>query len=334
MHKHKRLIWLLVTLALAPLSAAAQDEPWTINLMIENDSFFHIADRHYTNGMYVSATSNSDPDCATCRYLADHLMNENPDPEKTYRFGGFAGQSMFTPEDLSLNPPDPRDRPYGGWVYVGARLYRETENVLDRAEANIGWVGPGSGADAVQRWWHALHWFGGVPPKGWHDQIKDEPGVELSEQRIWRRWSPIGPFEAEVLPEANVSLGNVLTYAAAGAALRFGQRLHADWGAPRIPPALSGSDFIAYDRVKPFAWYGYIGFEGRAVVRNIFLDGSSFQHSANVEKKPLVADLVVGAAVLSRYVSFYASYTVRSREFKTQNGDDAFFSFTLTVPAG
>ena len=90
--------------------------------------------------------------------------------------------------------------------------------------------------------------------------------------------------------EFTASVGNVFTYAGAGAMFRVGQSLLADWGPPRIEPALSGSDFVNFDQSKPIAWSLFAGFEVRAVVRNIFLDGNSFQHSASVTKIPLAGD--------------------------------------------
>ena len=50
-------------------------------------------------------------------------------------------------------------------------------------QVSLGVVGPASGADAVQRWWHSLKIFGGQQPEGWHSQIKDEPGFILTGQR-------------------------------------------------------------------------------------------------------------------------------------------------------
>ena len=94
------------------------------------------------------------------------------------------------------------------------------------------------------------------------------------------------------------SLGNIFTYAAAGAMVRFGQRLRADWGQPRIQPALSGSDFVNHGALHDGpAWYVFAGTEGRAVARNIFLDGNTWEDGPSVDKKPFVADLTAGAAV-------------------------------------
>jgi len=305
-------------------------EPWTIALTLENDSFFGIDDRHYTNGLYASATSGGKTDCGFCAGIARLTMLSQVSDTTKYRYGFFLGQSMFTPEILSRPDPFPDDRPYAGWVFFGARIYRETDAVLDRFEVTAGLVGPGSGADAVQRWWHALHWFGGVPPQGWHAQLKDEPGLVVSEQRIWRATLIRGPIGVELLPEAKLSLGNVLTAAGAGVTLRVGQNLHADWGPARIAPAMEGSDFVDFEKSGDFAWYFFAGFEGRAVARNIFLDGNTLQYSASVAKIPFVGDFNAGAAaVLFRKLRASVSYTERTREFHSQTGNDNFLSLAV-----
>jgi hypothetical protein len=316
-------------LLLSLMSSAAAAQGWTVTLINDNDAYFNIGDRHYTNGVYASVTSPPRTECAICRRLSWLMLPERG--AATYRYGFFAGQNIFTPEDLSLADPDPDDLPYAGWLYGGARLYRESERVLDRVEMKLGIVGPLSGADAIQRWWHALHWFGGVPPQGWPHQLKNEPGLVLSGQRIWRVPLADTFIDAELLPEANVSLGNIFTYAGAGASLRLGRNLAVDWGPPRIEPALQGSDFFSREAAGSFAWYVFVDVEGRAIARNLFLDGNSFTDSASVSREPLVADFDLGLALIGGPFAFRASYTERTREFKTQRGNDKFVSFTLSV---
>ena len=314
--------------SLMAMPAAAQG--WTAVLMNENDAYFNISDRHYTNGSYASLTSPARIDCAACRHLTALFMLPARGEPISHRYGFFIGQSMFTPEDLSLAVPDPLDRPYAGWLYAGARVYRESRGVLDRLELKAGVVGPASGADALQRYWHALHWFGGEPPHGWSSQLKNEPGVVLSGERMWRVPLVNGVLEAEILPEANVSLGNVFTYAGAGASLRLGQRLAADWGPPRIEPALQGSDFIDRDAAGAFAWYVFVGFEGRAVARNLFLDGNTFKDSPRVGRESFVADVNAGLGLIAGPFAIRAAYTERTREFETQRAKDKFASLTLS----
>ena len=314
-----------------PAHAADATAGPTIVLIVENDSFVHrLDDRHYTSGIYLSWTSKTLETANSYDAIADYLSIFPRDASAKYRNGFFFGQNIFTPENLSRIVPSLNDRPYAGWLYLGARLYRESDKSLDRFETKIGVIGPWSFAKDLQTWIHALHWFGGEHPNGWASQLHNEPGLVLSEQRIWRRTSPkIGPLETEVLPEVNISIGNVFTYAGAGVSLRFGEHLDADWGPPRIEPGLAGSDFVNFDKA-PLAWYGFIGFEQRVIARNIFLDGNSFRDSANIAKEPLVGDVHMGFAVLWRRMSLYLTYTLRGREFKAQRRDDQFLAITTS----
>lgn len=305
-----------LALSMTPDGAAAQN--WTVTHINDNDAYFNIGDRHYTNGLYASLTTPP----------------RGGDADTSRRYSAFLGQSMFTPEDLSLALPDPDDRPYGGWLYGGVRMYNQRAAVLDRVELKLGIVGPSSGADATQRWWHSLHVFGGVPPAGWSQQIGDEPGAVLSAQRTWRVTLTEGLLDGELLPEANVALGNVFTYAGAGASLRVGRRLRADWGPPAIEPALQGSDFVDRDAAGSFAWYIFAGIEGRAIARNIFLDGNTFRDSPRVSRETLVADYNLGAAVIGGPLAFRFVYTERTREFETQRGNDKFISLSLSFLLG
>jgi len=66
------------------------------------------------------------------------------EPGGTRRAAIFLGQSMFTPKNLAIRPPDPYDRPYAGWFYAGTSLLQETgSRMLENAELDFGVVGPG-----------------------------------------------------------------------------------------------------------------------------------------------------------------------------------------------
>jgi len=312
-------------------SAQERGRDWTFNLIEENDSLLH-GDKHYTQGLYVSlfAAQHESEDrwFDRLRSVADAIML--PAEGGRLYFGGFLGQSIFTPEDKRLNPPDPADRPYAAWLYGGASLYRETDHTLDRATLAVGLVGPGAGGRKVQNDWHSA--FGFNKAEGWSSQLKNEPGIIVSEERKWRLATALGPFETDLLPEINVSLGNIFTYAGAGGVIRFGQRLRADWGQPRVQPALSGSEFVnrAALRDGP-AWYVFVGGEGRAVARNIFIDGNTWEDSRSVDRKPLVADFTAGAAIVADWARLGASFTHRTEEFDGQHGADEFVALNLSI---
>ena len=96
------------------------------------------------------------------------------------------------------------------------------------------------------------------------------------------------------------------------------------------PASPSGSDFfgevVGGDRL---GWYLFAGAEGRAVGRNIFLDGNTFQDSPSVDKNIFVGELSAG--VVLTYDDFRIAYThvIRSPEFEGQNGPSVFGGITV-----
>jgi lipid A 3-O-deacylase len=80
-----------------------------------------------------------------------------------------------------------------------------------------------------------------------------------------------------------------------------------------------------------FGWDFFLGTEGRAVARNIFLDGNTFQNSRSVVKEIAVADLIVGTELfaMGRF-RFGFSLVARTPEFRKQTGMDYFGSIDGT----
>lgn len=62
----------------------------------------------------------------------------------------------------------------------------------------------------------------------------------------------------------------------------------------------------------------------------LFLDGNSFRAGPRIAKKSLVADVNVGAALLFPHFRVSAGYTLRSKEFRGQKGDDEIGSLTVS----
>jgi hypothetical protein len=296
-----------------------------LSLTFENDLFAN-ADRHYTNGVrlgYLSAEEDLP------RWV-DKLANAFPLflQGGSRRIGFALGQSMYTPGDISRANPDPNDRPYAGWLYGSVGVVAERGPRLDILQLDFGVVGPAAQADSSQKLVHRL--TGAKDPRGWAYQIENEPGIVLTYQRKWRGLYELSPFGfgADVTPYGGGSVGNVLTQAVGGAMVRFGLDLPADYGPPRVAPALTGSDF--YLPRKEFGWYLFAGIEGRAVARNIFLDGNTWKHSRSVDKKPLVGDLQVGIAVTIEDVRLSYTHVFMTKEFHGQARADSFGAFSVS----
>jgi len=315
--------------ATADAGQTAEQNRWTVGLQVENDRFTR-TDRHYTNGIRASFLSPEDeihPEAIA------RLWDRLPLPvERDHRRIEFAlGQSMFTPEDIGRTDLIRDDRPYAGWLYGSLALlsYDEGDNAdLESLELDLGAVGPASLAEQTQIIWHRQ--IGVQEPRGWDNQLDNEPGLVLSYSRKWRRLAP-EPFlgmQVDLTPHTTVNLGNVLTSAAVGATLRVGRDLPSDFGPPRIRPSLPGS--ALFDPDEAWAWYLFAGVEGRYVVHNIFLDGNTFSDSHSVAKEPLVGDFQAGAALIVGRLRLAYIYVLRTREFKQQNQPDRFGVISLS----
>jgi lipid A 3-O-deacylase len=162
-------------------------------------------------------------------------------------------------------------------------------------------------------------------------QLKDEPGVNLVVSRQLRHnWATgFDGISVGVIPSVSASLGNVHTYAGAGATLRIGNALEADFGPPRVRPVTAGSVFYERNAGAGLGWYLFAGVEGRVVARDITLDGNTWRDSRSVNREWLVGDASAGLAVMYGGWRLTATYTVRSHEFETQREAAQYGSFSL-----
>lgn len=318
-------------LAMHAASAAPMTDASRFTFVFENDALAPArTDQWYTQGILASHLSG--PVEASGFDWLFPAMLADPAAPHTRKIEKLIGQSIFTPANTQISPPDPADRPYAGWLYVGAGLYQETNrNQLDHFELLAGVVGPAALGSEMQGAIHGL--LGQSNSAGWAYQLGNEPGVVLSWDHRWRMEKPAGGgLGFDAIPEVGVSVGNVFTYAEAGMMVRFGQNLGADYGPARVRPALSGTTWFDAGQLDgPYGWYVFAGAQGRAVARDVFLDGSTFASSPRVTKNPLVGDLSAGLSVFwSDAAKLDFAVTWRSPEF-VGGGASQFGGLNLTV---
>lgn len=311
------------------------DEKNYLSLSYENDLIGDGKDRYYTSGVrmtYFNVETDVPP-------VIDDMADAVPgfDLNETTSTFFTLGQNLYSPSRIDQRDPGEDDRPYAGWLYGSVGLATLTADHVDELELTLGVVGPAALGEQTQKFIHS-HVTDSPTPKGWSHQLDNEPGVVLSWQRRWPRgfngdWSvDLGNnFRINAEPNVNVSLGNVYTYGGAGMMFTFGpyQNTLQDTP-PRVKPAMSGTGYFSVPD-QDWSWYLFTGFDGRAVARNIFLDGNSFDDDGpDVDKKPLVGDAVAGIAfTLYDYrLSYTANY--RTKEFDGQPDDTFFGSITLT----
>lgn len=304
-------------------------------LYFENDTF-EDQDRHYTNGLKLTWTS---ADLAQWgqegwrqRFVEALPFMNHPDGQKNF---GFAlGQNIYTPQDISRVPPDPNDRPYAGWTYFEFSFISKNHTVMDSLSFQLGIVGPHSYAEDLQKVTH--EWLNDEQPAGWDYQLKDEPGLNIVYERStrWYVRAPDGFLGADLVPHLGFSLGNVQTYANAGATGRVGFNLPSDFGVNLIRAAgLSNSPVEDVDpRLRgSVSVFIFGGVDGRAVARDLFLDGNTFKDSPSVDKKTWVGDAYYGAGVVLGNWQITYTQVTRTREFEAQEEASKFGSVTIST---
>ena len=290
-----------------------QDPHGILTLQVENDANSTrrgTTDEYYTSGLRLGYTTGT---TSVPGFLADFGRTVWGDGVQRVSFD--LSQSIFTPHNTQNNPPDPRDRPYAAWLRGDVQLLTDKDNSRSVLGLGLGVVGSDALGREVQNGFHDI--IGDPSTKGWKSQLPNEPTLQLLASRTYRL--PVAQFaglETDALPGVAVNVGNVLDYAQGGIVMRLGQGLDSDFGAPRIQPGFTGGD--AYTPTRPFAWYVFAGGVGRAVARNLFLDGSSFQDSPSVGHRGLVGEAELGAAVMFSGVRVTYTQVFQTPEFHRQ----------------
>jgi lipid A 3-O-deacylase len=281
----------------------------------ENDVFIY-SDRDYTSGLRLAYTTpnyqnwSDVPGCFNYSVIGGFIdrISLIDDSAATNAVGVYAAQNIYTPNDLTLNPPDPTDHPYAGWVGLGKDFIRQTMDRRAIFETNLGWVGPYSGAEDLQDSFHSA--IGSENPAGWEDQIKNEPVLQVTYRQDWRipALTNLNPsvhetFGYDVIGHGLATVGNGWDYAAVGALVRMGYQLPFDFGPARprfgeiasLPYQPGGS--TTSDTLGALSAYLCAGAEARAVARDITLNGNTIANSASVVQKPVVGEVYGGLVV-------------------------------------
>ncbi len=299
----------------------------TFTFIWEND-YFSGTDRNYSNGLKLAYFSPAFTPDGAPGFIAKHVLRAKNDDRIHY--GIAFGHSIFTPEDRLASEPLPDQHPYAGFAYGEySVVVNRRSRVLDTLNFQIGLVGPAAGGEEVQNTFHRI--IDDDELLGWDNQLGNEVAFAFTFDRKFRKlWeTDLFGFGFDVTPNVGATAGTLLTQANLGLTVRFGQDLLDDYGPPRVRPSLAGSGF--FEPQRPVSWYIFFGGQGRAVARNLFLDGNTFRDSLSVDRNVLVGEVQAGVVLQVSRVQFAYTFIERTEEFATQGESQRFGAASVSV---
>jgi len=289
--------FLLVLLMLLPISVLAG----AFSLTEENDTFgVNHSDRRYTQGLELL-------------WLDNVTLKANG---RGSRMAYGLRNLIYTPADISIEEPQPEDRPWAGLTALTITRWSESsKGVFNRFDIMVGVVGEESQSDYIQTEFHEL--IDSQEPMGWDNQIPSEFMVNCTFQEwrpFWRfgGWSDIS---GDVSLIYGGSLGTAFINGFGGLEARIG------WNVPA-----SRIGVIKPTEVPGLYTYLTLSGSGKAVLHNVTLGGSFFHDWEGQDMEWLVGETSVGAVVgweaLAYGFDVELSYTVsgRTEEFEGQGG--------------
>ena len=211
------------------------------------------------------------------------------------------GQNIYTPRHVNVVEPQPRDRPWAGWLYGGIGMSNFNGNRHQVLAFKAGPTGPTSFAEGTQK---AAHCCLGSSkePMGWDNQLRPRLGVQLSYLSTDYHFvdSPVG-----VQTSWGGAVGNVrtfvrgavaVTWSPAGGQGRGMQSGSLDEGEFFTP------DFSAHatrgtlmDSLRHTVFYAHM--QVSAVAYNVFLQGQTYKGRSEIDPERLVGTSTVGFTV-------------------------------------
>lgn len=275
-------------------------------------------DRHYTHGALISYFSGDNALPPWTKSLTRLLPSPGFEVEAD-KYGFALGQQIYTPDDLDRRDLIEDDRPYAAWLYGRAALQRRgagfaSSIAMEMLALDLGIIGPEALGEEAQ---NVLHRNG---PRGWDNQLDTEIAFALRytrqhlfEKRFDDNW------RLHLIPELSAAAGTVDIHLGAGGIVRFGYNVPNEFEVPHGATQ------------HQFGGYIFSGLEGRWMLRDVFLDGSTFHSSHSVDKEPLVGELRVGMGLALKRVEVIVGHAFLTDEFEEQKTDDSYSFATLLV---
>ena len=316
----------------APLQHYDYFDIWSVNW--ENDAVVG-TDKDYTNGFKVTVSTPfghlEESSLPPWSYpVFEHLpVLRTAGGQRALSLA--IGQEIYNPDDTDRSELIKDDRPYAGFTYLSAGFHARRAERKDSWLFILGLIGPASKAEDIQNMTHDL--LGVDRTMGWDHQLGNEVTVDAAFESQWRLWSyaPAHALGVALIPHAGVRLGTVRTYLNAGTELQLGWNLANNFAS--CPSAGQGCEIDSTSTLsapQTNRFHFFITVDGKAVARDIFLDGNTFRNSHSVDKKNFVAEFTGGFSWQIGRARVTYAYVYRSKEFTTQKDNPRYGSLTVS----
>jgi len=317
----------------AASSAYCQNEPQQdiATLTFENDLFIG-EDNGYTNGVYFS-WAHGRWDTFDTDNLPDWLFHLSKDlyistmPNKHRAVSYLIGQAMQTPNDISRQDLIVDDAPYVGVLIWQGSLHAYDDHVADKLSFAFGITGPAAGTKASQKLVHRI--VGADDPKGWSNQINNEPVFRINAERLWRLVDiPVsGSVGFDLIGIGSVGVGTLKSNVATGFGIRIGRGLDSSFPTATVMP---GREVNPLAGSVTRSWSVFFNVLGEYVANDITINGNTFSDSHSVPLEHWQAQAVAGVSFNWERWAFLLSAVAPSDRHENQRESGRFGSLSVT----
>jgi len=288
----------------------------TLSLGVDNDGVYGV-DQDYTSGIFLSYTSEA----IRPSWLTKPLSLSAWGAASLDKWEVSIGHKMWTPSDITLDTPQPNERPYAGYLHSEFNYISLHPQQAQRFNLTIGTTGENALSEEAQQIVHSI--TKSDDPNGWAYQIEDKVigsvGYLSHFNLVRRRFTLSTDFEISNISEVNI--GNYRSDAATGFMVRWGQDLASNFGSAQISVEHPFKAGMIGD--SDYGWFLFGGIEGRYRFNDYTLEGKrpldGLEHPASyyeVTLEPWQATAVAGAAWYSRHFGFAFTTTATTSEYK------------------
>lgn len=208
-----------------------------------------------------------------------------------FREGWSIGQAIQTPDDQDREDVIVDDVPYAAALAVQNTWIAYDDRDLYGFGWLVGVVGPAALGRQVQTGFHAV--TGNRKPKGWGNQLKNEPLLNLYYER---KHKLAGSSYADLAVGVDGELGNLVTAAQGKVEARFGR--HLPRGFLYVPDPIGRH--LSYDAHLPpheatkSTFYVSLSATAAFLGRSVFYEGNSFRDSHSIDHETFIKGAVLG----------------------------------------